>query len=143
MSKRISLLLVLVALVAFSGCVASKQKEDANPVQKNENQNVKVETTEKTVPASDGYSLEEGEVGLFWGDGCPHCANVEKFLEENKDIAGKFNIKKFEVYKDKKGQRLFVEKAKKCGLSGLGVPTLYKEGKCIQGDVPIIEELKK
>ena len=89
------------------------------------------------------YTINSGELVLFWGQGCPHCENIDKFLEENKDLADKLKLRKIEAFNDMKGQKIFLEKVKECKLSTAGVPVLYKDGKCTQGDAPIIEELKK
>lgn len=83
-------------------------------------------------------------VEYFWGDGCPHCANVAKFFEtwDGKD---KIAIDKKEVWSNKENQTLMLARAKSCGIkpSDLGVPFLYTpDGKCISGDALIIEYFK-
>jgi len=80
----------------------------------------------------------------FWGDGCPHCANVEEFMKtwEKKDQT---NIQKLEVWSNRENAQLMQERAKSCGIapSGMGVPFLVTpEGKCLSGDTPIIELFK-
>ncbi len=83
------------------------------------------------------------ETIFFWGQGCPHCENVEKFFQENGNLDQKLNIKKLEVFNDKNNQKFFGEKIKECNLNSSGVPVLYEKGRCFQGDTPIIDELKK
>ena len=137
----------LTLALVLSGCSLGK----TTPNETKQNSPAKTNPTETGKPAAStnapasetNYIINNGDIVLFWGDGCPHCANVEKFLADNKDLADKLKVRKFEVYNDKEAQKLFATKAKECGLSSLGVPTLYKNGKCSQGDVPIIEELKK
>lgn len=80
----------------------------------------------------------------FWGDGCPHCANVEEFLSswEGRE---KVSIDKKEVWSDKKNALLMRDRATYCKLplNTLGVPFMFTpEGKCIEGDVAIIELFK-
>ena len=80
----------------------------------------------------------------FWGEGCPHCANVEDFFStwEGRD---KVSIDKKEVWKDKKNALLMRERAIYCKLplNDLGVPFLFTpEGECIGGDEAIIEFFK-
>lgn len=87
--------------------------------------------------------IETGETVFFWGEGCSHCENVKKFFQDNNNLDQKLSIKQIEVFGDKAGQKLFMEKVQECKLNSPGVPVLYKDGKCIQGDAPIIEELKK
>lgn len=137
--KKIALTgtLLLFALV-LSGCGNKPNNPKPQP-----------QSNAKPAPVTDNSSAEavptinQGDYVLFWGDGCPHCVNVEKFLEENPSLQGKLNLKKIEVFNNINGQKVFLEKIKECGLSNGGVPTLYKDGKCTQGDQPIIDEFKK
>jgi len=76
----------------------------------------------------------------FWGEGCPHCANVTEFLDswENAD---KVEVNKKEVYEDKENAALLLSRAQSCNLPNnqIGVPFLFTpEGKCFIGDTPII-----
>lgn len=76
----------------------------------------------------------------YWGEGCPHCANVEDFLNswENRD---KVEIEKKEIYKNLSNQKIFKARVDYCGLPNnqVGVPFLFTpEGKCVIGDTPII-----
>jgi glutaredoxin len=81
---------------------------------------------------------------FYWGDGCPHCENVEKWLtENNSDNKLKINYK--EVYDNKNNQTEFYNTAKQyCSEiidnGNIGVPTGFDpvSQKCIQGDTPII-----
>jgi glutaredoxin len=82
---------------------------------------------------------------FFYGQGCPHCANVEKFLEENKTVEENVKFDKLEVWGNEKNKELLAEKAKKCGLKldSIGVPLFWDGSKCIEGDVDIINLLKE
>lgn len=76
----------------------------------------------------------------YWGEGCPHCKNVEKFLNtwENRD---KIQVDKKEVYKNQDNIDLFRSRVEYCKLPNnrVGVPFLFTpEGKCFVGDTPII-----
>jgi glutaredoxin len=80
----------------------------------------------------------------FWGKGCPHCENVEKFLE-TWDKKDKIKIDKKEVFNDKNNALSLIKIAASCNLAQdeIGVPFLFTpEGKCISGDQPIIEFFK-
>ena len=81
----------------------------------------------------------------FWKDGCPHCENVAKFLE-TWDRRDQVKIDKFDIATDRQSQDRMVERATYCKLNTtqLGVPLLFTpDGKCFEGDEPIIEFLKK
>lgn len=80
---------------------------------------------------------------FFFGNTCPHCAEVEAWMKENK-IEEKIEIIKKEVYDNKDNFSELVETAKKCGLStnSIGVPFLYTpEGRCLIGTSDVIAYL--
>ena len=59
---------------------------------------------------------------LFYGDGCPHCAEEKLFLDEIEDKYENFEIVKYEVWKDKDNQQ-FLDKVKvELGIERSGVP---------------------
>jgi hypothetical protein len=81
---------------------------------------------------------------LYVGKGCPHCELVEDFLAtwEGKD---KVKIDQKEVWYNKENASILQRRAKACGISpsGMGVPFMVTpEGKCIDGDEPIISYFK-
>jgi glutaredoxin len=78
---------------------------------------------------------------LFVGSGCPHCAKVEDFINQNQ-VNSKLSFQTKEVFYDKNNQATFEEKAKECNLdlNNAGVPMLWTGGSnCIEGDQPIID----
>lgn len=88
-------------------------------------------------PAPDTYEY-------FWGDGCPHCENVAKFME-TWDKIDNIKLAKMEVWKNTNNTNIMTERAVKCGISKdeLGVPFLYTpDGKCLVGDESIISLFK-
>ncbi len=93
----------------------------------------------------DPVLIPEGII-LFYGDGCPHCENVDKYLADNK-IEDKVKITHLEVWHNKNNQNVLIEVAKRCNISSneFGVPFLYdpligseQTGKCYAGDINII-----
>lgn len=82
---------------------------------------------------------------LYWSEGCPHCKNVETFLNiwEKKDSV---KIKKYEVQNNQTNANLMLQRAKTCGINTtkeLSVPLLYMPGsKCLNSDTSIIEYFK-
>jgi glutaredoxin len=88
----------------------------------------------------------DSNIIFFYGQACPHCKNVEKFLEENKNIEEKVKFDKSEVWSSKINMEKMLEKAKICGISedNLGVPMLWDGDnyKCLMGDIDIIEFFK-
>jgi len=122
MKKLFLPFLVLVTLVIIVGGVFLFSKE-------------KGESETSPLPSSYEY---------FWGDGCPHCANVEDFFS-SWDGRDKISIDKKEVWNDRKNALLMRERAIYCKLplNTLGVPFLFTpEGECLEGDEAIIELFK-
>jgi hypothetical protein len=82
---------------------------------------------------------------LFYGDGCPHCAIVEKYLADN-NVAGKVTFDKKEVFNNADNSALLGDKAHGCGLNtdSIGVPFLWDKetGKCFVGDEEVINYFK-
>lgn len=118
--------LVIFALI-LTGCSTSQQ-------------------TQEKVEGVSSVNEETGKLILFVGDGCPHCENVEKYMEEN-GTAEKLDIETKEVYYNRENQKLLQEKAGQCGIntSQIGVPLLWDENgkKCMSGDADIINFLKE
>ena len=80
----------------------------------------------------------DNEIILFYRDGCPHCENVDNYIEEN-------NIEEKITFSRKDAQQnsgLFRQKAKICNIpeSRLGVPFLWNgpDTACFMGADQII-----
>jgi thiol-disulfide isomerase/thioredoxin len=85
-----------------------------------------------------------GDYEFFWGIGCPHCAQVEEFLD-NWGSENNLKISKYEIYNNPENANLFNQRARECGLlsNQMGVPLLYTpDNQCIVGDSPIINYLE-
>ncbi|MFA6992107.1 MAG: hypothetical protein WC269_02390 [Candidatus Gracilibacteria bacterium] len=78
------------------------------------------------------------EIMLFVGDGCPHCANVEKYLEKN-NIYSKLPITIYEVWHNDENARLYTQKAEELDYTNGYVPLLIDGEKYVDGDKPIIK----
>lgn len=84
------------------------------------------------------------DITFFYGDTCPHCAEVESWIKENK-IEEKIKIVKKEVYDNKQNAQELEKAATSCGLptDSIGVPFLYAEGKCFIGTPDVINYLSQ
>lgn len=133
----------IVAILIFSGLfwlLSQPPKNSSRP--DNSVINTEEKDTYKNFPVYDNPDLV-----FYWGNGCPHCENVEKWLKENNsDQKIKVNYK--EVYYNKNNQTELYNTAKQyCPEiiqdGNIGVPTGFDPAnkKCIQGDTPIIEFL--
>ena len=83
-----------------------------------------------------GENVEDKPV-LFYGDGCPHCANVESYLEDEGILD---DINRKEIYQNRENAQEFNEICEEEGIEFMdrGVPFLYAEGECFIGDKQIV-----
>lgn len=93
------------------------------------------------IPERDKSSYE-----YFWGNGCPHCAKVQEFIDSwnKKDT---IKITKYEVWYNKDNAQIMQSRYDSCPKNSVGssiaVPLLITpDGKCFMGDEPIINHLK-
>lgn len=80
----------------------------------------------------------------YWGDGCPHCAEVSDFLDGWEHTAD-LQVESFETWYNKDNARKMAQVGEYCGIpkTQIGVPLLWTpEGECIIGDEPIIDYYK-
>lgn len=98
----------------------------------------------KSSPINSGVSDSQADLIFFWGQGCPHCEKVMKYITDN-NLNSKVKISYKEVYNDKGNQQLLLETVKQCPeidtSQGMGVPLGFdkKNSKCLYGDQPIID----
>ncbi|MFP4523369.1 MAG: thioredoxin fold domain-containing protein [Candidatus Woesearchaeota archaeon] len=64
------------------------------------------------------------DIHVFVGEDCPHCAQLEQYLDS---IKNDYNINPiyYEVWNNKENQILFQEMAKDYGIQAQGVPTMF------------------
>jgi len=121
--------ILFIAVLIFSFFALSQEK--------NKNQTPADETaTAENQPAS--------QIILFYGDGCPHCAIVEKYIADN-NLESKISFIQKEVYNNQNNAKELKAKAKICGLptDSIGVPFLWNGEKCLIGDQDIINFFKQ
>ncbi len=86
---------------------------------------------------------DKGKILFFWGQGCPHCARVESFIQKNK-LDQIFDIESKEIYFNKQNRQEFLQVCEQYRLppEKEGVPMALIDGQCIVGDEPIIKALQ-
>lgn len=68
-------------------------------------------------------SAKEVTINLFRGEGCPHCAEEEKFLENmEKEYGDKIKIEKYEVWYDEDNSNLLDKVKESLNVDVSGVP---------------------
>ncbi len=84
------------------------------------------EPTQTPSPApslsEDGF---ETTIYFFWGDGCPHCAKAEPFLEQLTKDNPSLKLEAFEVYYVEENQQLFRQFTAAYGFEPYSVPTIF------------------
>jgi len=93
---------------------------------------------------SDAKILNMDGIILFYGDGCPHCKDVEEFNEKN-DMKNKVAFEELEVWKNEKNAELMKKAAEICDISPkqIGVPLLFAEGECHVGGPDVKDFFKE
>lgn len=83
-------------------------------------------------------------VSLYYRDDCPHCQNVEKFMQEN-NVTATVPVVMKEVMNNIENNNDLMVRATNCGydISSVGVPLLYDHGTCYSGDEEIINYFKQ
>jgi glutaredoxin len=119
--------ILFIAVLIFSFFVLLREK--------NKNQTNETTTTE---------NQSSDQIILFYGDGCPHCAIVEDYINKNK-IQEKIPLIQKEVYYNQNNAKDLKAKAKICGLptDSIGVPFLWDGEKCLIGNQDIINFFKQ
>lgn len=66
------------------------------------------------------------DVHFFWGDGCPHCAKEELFLQDlKKDFGDRIAIHSYEVWYNAENRALMSQMARDIGTPVAGVPAIF------------------
>lgn len=96
-----------------------------------------------SVSGIEAEPIPEG-ILLFYGEDCPHCKNVDEFIDQN-NIEEKVDFSWFEVYYDENNQNILAQVIQKCSIPAnqVGVPFLYDGKKCYMGDQPVIDFFKQ
>lgn len=129
---------IVIVLLLVGGFMFFKPQEANGPTNQkmitpDEPTTAPVESVVKESAPVDMGELE-GKIIYYYGEACPHCQDVNKFLEEN-NIADKVDFIKKEVWSNQVNNNELGEVAQKCGLNpgNIGVPFLFAEGKCYMG----------
>lgn len=135
MKKIIYIFIIIVVLFGFYKLLSTPPKSsNSNP--ENIEAQIEVDST-------------DSDLIFYWGDGCPHCENVEEFMTTN-NVDQKLKINKKEVYKNIDNQEELKAIANQycpevITNGGIGVPLAFdvQNKVCLSGDTPIIDFLKQ
>jgi glutaredoxin len=110
MAARVLRVLAVAALVAAAFAIPGSPRAAATP------------TSETGVT-----------IYYFWGDGCPHCAELRPFLDELARLPG-VDLAAYEVWHDDASRGLFERVAKAHDIGADGVPAVFVAGGAWVGD---------
>lgn len=84
-------------------------------------------------------------VYFFYGDGCPHCARVEPFINQMKQKYPQLELHQFEIYNNRSNAQLLNSFFDSYNISQKerGVPIVFVSNFYIVGDRPIIDNLEE
>ncbi len=84
--------------------------------------------------------LNPSDMILFYGDTCPHCQAVAKYIKDN-HVKNNLKFKELEVYHNQHNSALLTQYAERCGLDtseGIGIPLFWTGQKCLVGENEVI-----
>lgn len=101
-------------------------------------------STKKQLEKENTFSPPKDEIVFYYGNTCPHCADVERWMRENK-VEEKLKIIKKEIYQNQANAQELDYVAQSCGLNPqrIGVPFLYADGKCYLGSDEVERIIKE
>ncbi|MFH1064375.1 MAG: cytochrome c biogenesis protein CcdA [Candidatus Woesearchaeota archaeon] len=76
---------------------------------------------------------QKTDILFFYGQGCPHCANEEAFLEDMQGEYPALQVHLYEVYFNDEHRQLMIDLAEAYGQEVSGVPMTFINGKIIKG----------
>jgi len=91
-------------------------------------------------PAAGDAGNPNAPVVYYYGDGCPHCEDVQAFFDEEGIVFGE-DLAKKEVWSNRANREEMLSRAEECGLTpeDVGVPFLWAEGKCSVGEPDVVD----
>jgi cytochrome c biogenesis protein CcdA/glutaredoxin len=85
------------------------------------------------VPLVESQETKQIDLYFFYGQGCPHCAKAEAFLENVEINYPNLVIHKHETYFNEGSRNLFLEMSNEYGKQIEGVPTIFLDNKVFVG----------
>jgi len=89
-------------------------------------------------PAAASSGANDSIVYYFYGQGCPHCAAIEPFMENMTKKYPDADIRMFEIWYNQTNQQIYAQVNAQAGISPPGVPEVVI-GKTVligQQDIP-------
>jgi len=87
------------------------------------------------LPINNLLAQETNQVDLlfFYGQGCPHCARMQSFLEDMEEKYPELNIQEYEIYFDQDNRELYLALTEAFDYIEGGVPITFIDDRIIVG----------
>lgn len=133
-SSRIVLIIILLSFIAGPGGAAADVCDIQVPC--------------SGTPAPDPVSSSGSATGAicayhFYGDGCPHCARIQPFIDEMAAKYPEVRIKSFEIYFNASNQALYRDFITRYEVKSDGIPAVFIGEKALLGEKVIQEHLEE
>ncbi len=107
---------------------------------------VEISAKENEIDSSITANTTEQEwilIYYFYGLNCPHCANVEPYINEMDEKYYQVEVKSFEVYFDADNKKILNDFVKRYGVKNEGVPILFIGENVLLGENSIKDDLEQ
>lgn len=82
---------------------------------------------------TDTCENEDYCIYYFYGQGCPHCAEISPIVDSLMQKYPEFNLHKLEIYYNSSNQELFQDFVSRYGLKSDGIPAVFISSDVLQG----------
>ncbi|MGD0534910.1 MAG: thioredoxin family protein [Methanoregula sp.] len=87
-------------------------------------------------------NVSDNIVYYFYGQGCPHCAKIEPFMENITEKYPDVDIRKLEVWYNQTNQQVYAQVNAQAGISTPGVPEIVIGKTVLVGEIDIPAKLE-
>ncbi|MCL4366834.1 hypothetical protein M1563_01550 [Patescibacteria group bacterium] len=138
-NKKVTLGLLVGALVLIiAGFLFTNKLSNISNIK------TSTQTTNLSLAMPTPEQVDPSQITFFYSASCPHCLEVEQWMQQN-NFESQVPIVKKEVSQNQKNSQELIKTAVACGLpvDTIGVPFLAAEGQCYIGTPDVIKYLSK
>ena len=132
-SRRIILCIIVFSFFAFSGAAAADVCDIQIPCN---------ETPGFISPASSETNATSICIYHFYGNGCPHCARIQPFIDEMSARYPRVQVKSLEIYFNSSNQEMYRDFVARYDVKSDGIPAVFISDKALIGGNVIRDNLE-
>jgi len=133
-SRRIMLCIIIFAFFAFSGAAAADVCDIQVPCN---------ETPGLISPVSSETNATSICIYHFYGNGCPHCARIQPFIDEMSARYPRIQVKSLEIYFNSSNQEMYRDFVARYDVKSDGIPAVFISDKALIGENVIRDNLEE